>query len=163
MRSRASFSKGDHVALGDQMIDAGHHVVKILSAPVGAIQIDESFAVAGRAADVRGEDGVAARDQQLRPRVDAVRPRAGGPAVNQENGGEMGAPRGAAGIVEAGFDFEAVEALVADDAERLERNPRPRLVEIGNFLRLAVVLPDPKLRRGGRSLADEARTVGARE
>ncbi len=133
------------------------------------LHLDEPLAVAGGAADVGIEHGVAARDEQLSPRLEGVGPAPGGSAVDEDDerqpGPGVAAVCRAAGKEKRAFDLGAVEALVVDELRRDHANRRPGRVERGGGLRRCVRRLDPDFRRlGGRLTHIRDRAVrGARE
>src|SRR6266478_3318659 len=96
----------------DEVVDTGHHVTVIATAPVAAIHLHEFLAVTAGASNVGIKDRVASRRQELAPRFDGILPIARGPAVDQSDERQFGLAVVAAGFQESGFDFQAVEGFV---------------------------------------------------
>src|SRR6266481_6620390 len=67
----------------DQVFHPSDYVLVIAAAPIAAIHLNESLAIAARSANIRIKNRVAARRKKLPPRFDGVLPGARGAAVNQ--------------------------------------------------------------------------------
>ena len=127
-------------ALGHQVLHAPGDVVLHLVAPLLVAGVQELLAVAGRAAEVRLQHGVAAVGQELREVVEApgvARPR---PAVRQHDERQV-LRRHALRQREEGRDLQPVRGRVADRlhaGQVLARDPLAHLVLERQLLRLAV-------------------------
>ena len=108
--------------MGNRPVDAGHDVLEVAAAPVGAVHLDEPLPVSGRSADVRIEDGVPARHEKLTPRLERVRPSSRRSAMNKDDERQprVFCPRG--WFQERRFDLHVVAVLVLDELGRRGRD-----------------------------------------
>src|SRR5215470_9546855 len=67
----------------DQIVDTRYDVPVVRATPIGAIALDEFFAITYRTANIGIKDGVAARDEKLAPWLDDRFPRTGRTPVDE--------------------------------------------------------------------------------
>ena len=114
-----SFFGIDEAALSDPLgrVD---DVVQVAAAVVAVVGVHELFAVAGRAAKVRGDNEIALINHVLDDAIERVDELAGRAAVDVDDGGELAVARDVVGDVGEGGDGPLAVAAGEVDEVRLD-------------------------------------------
>src|SRR5260370_1523561 len=130
-------------AARNEVIEPGHNVPVIAAATVVEIECDEVLAVSARSANIRIENGVATGRKELPPGFDGVLPSAGGSAMDEGDEQQLRFAVVCERFQKSRFDFQAVESFVFVELRSAERVLLPRIIQLRDLLRCALLVPNP--------------------